>query len=313
MHSKKIVLSSDSPESILVVGSVAYDSIITPYSQRERCLGGSASYASLAASHYTSPRLVGVVGEDFNPDYITLFEEHGICLEGLKHDKSGPTFYWKGEYSQDWNSRETLDIQLNVFEKFQPELPVPYRSTPYVMLGNISPELQHHVCDQLQGKPFIIADTIDLWIDIQREALLKLLKRVHCILINDSEAAQLTQEKNVIRAGYKLLEEGLPMAIIKKGEHGACLFHPKGLFALPAYPVTKVQDPTGAGDSFAGAFLGYLAATNKTDFDHVKQAMIYATATASMTVEALSCDRLCSAEASDIENRVEELKKIISL
>jgi len=313
MSSKKIVLSPELPAPLLVVGSVAYDSIITPYSQRERCLGGSASYASLAASHYTTPRLVGVVGADFNPDYIALFKKCDICLEGLKHDKSGPTFYWKGEYSEDWNSRKTLEIQLNVFEKFQPELPVFYRNTPYVMLGNISPELQHSVCDQLQGDPFIIADTIDLWIDIQRDALLKLLKRVHCILINDSEAAQLTQEKNVIRAGYKLLKEGLPMAIIKKGEHGAYLFHPKGIFALPAYPVTNVQDPTGAGDSFAGAFLGYLAAMKKTDFNHVKQAMIYATATASMTVEALSCDRICSAEASEIEKRAEELKTMVSL
>ena len=306
-------LNSEQSQPMVIVGSVAYDTIITPKATGERLLGGSASYAALAASYYTKCRLVGIVGKDFNPAFIEQFKNHNICLEGLQKDEESQTFFWKGKYSADGNQRDTLDLQLNIFETFEPHLPELYRQTPYALLGNIRPALQHKVCDQLEGTPFIIADTIDHWINTEREAFLALFARINCLVINDSEAELLTGENNIINAGNKLIELGLESLIIKKGAHGACLFHPQGLFMLPAYPVTELVDLTGAGDSFAGALLGYLAAKHKTDFVTLKQAMLYATATASLTVEALSCDRLESAGAAAIQKRVEELKAIISL
>ena len=295
------------------MGSVAYDNVITPELRGDRILGGSAAYASLATSYYTACRLVGVVGNDFDPAFIDRFKARGICLEGLQQDTEGKTFSWTGEYSADGNTRETLDLQLNVFESFQPKLPEAYRQSPYVLLGNIRPDLQHAVCDQLQGKAFIVADTIDFWIETQKSDFIDLLKRIDCLVINDGEAALLTGEKNIIKAGKSLLEMGVPTAIIKKGEHGAYLFHAQGLFALPAYPVVEFKDPTGAGDSFAGALIGYLAATDQSDFATLKQAMLYATATASLTVEALSCDRLESGGSATIEQRVTELTNMINV
>ena len=294
----------------LIVGSVAYDNIVTPYMSGNRILGGSASYASLAASYFTTVRLVGIVGDDFDDASIRRLENRGICLEGLQRDNTGPTFHWSGRYHANFNRRDTLDTQLNVFENFRPNLPTGYKSSPYVLLGNIEPALQAHVLAQMEGSAFIIADTMDLWINTRREALLEVIRRVDCCIINDIEAPLLTGEKNFFKAGWRILELGPKMAILKKGEHGSCLFHPDGLFALPAYPVTNLQDPTGAGDSFAGSLLGYLAAVNDTSFSTLKQAMLYATVTASLTVEAFSCDRLESAGPTEI---VERYKKLVSL
>ena len=209
--------------------------------------------------------------------------------------------------------RDTLDIQLNVFEKFRPDLPDSYKNTPFVLLGNIHPALQSHVLDQLNGSAYILADTIDLWIDIEKTALLELIKRVNLFVINDTEAEELTGEKNIILAGNKLREMGPESVIIKKGEHGAILFHSNGMFALPAYPVTELRDPTGAGDSFAGALIGRLASQNSSDFNSIKEAMLYATSTASLTVEAFGCDRLESAGSKEIQQRVDSLKDLISL
>jgi len=313
MADKVSLSSSSSSQPLLVVGSVAFDTVRTPSLIGERILGGSASYASIAASFFTESRMVGVVGNDFSDVYEERFRKRGIDLEGLQRDESGPTFFWEGKYHENFNRRDTLDIQLNVFEKFRPDLPEKYKNTPFVLLGNIHPALQSHVLGQLSGNPFVIADTIDLWIDNERDALQTLIKRIDCFVINDTEALQLTGKDNIIEAGATLLEEGPKMAIIKKGEHGAYLFHENGTFALPAYPVVNLQDPTGAGDTFAGSLLGYLAAINQTDYSAIKKAMVYATVTASLTVESLGCDRLESAGCAAIEKRHGHLIEMISL
>ncbi|MBT5690450.1 MAG: sugar kinase [Opitutae bacterium] len=311
---KKLNLSSIEPKPVLIVGSVAFDNIITPHATGERILGGSASYAALATSYYAPARLVGVVGHDFDEKHIHRFRAHDIDIEGLQRDESGPTFFWKGKYHENFNKRDTIDIQLNVFENFRPELPNNYRDSEYLMLGNIAPGLQLHVLEQIANtKPYVLADTIDLWIDIQKDELLQVVSKVNLFVINDSESEQLTGENNIILAGKKLLELGTEAAIIKKGEHGAYLFHPDGLFALPAYPVTELRDPTGAGDSFSGGLLGYLAAHDDTSFKTICKAMVYATATASMTVEDFSCDRLESAGADAIQARSDELLAMTQL
>jgi len=309
------LISSDSstPSPLLVVGSVAFDNVITPNAERERILGGAASYCSFAASYYANVRMVGVVGNDFEESDLDRLRARGIDLEGVKKDESGPTFFWKGKYHENFNRRDTLDIRLNVFENFRPDLPDSYLNSEFVLLGNIHPALQMHVLDQLSGNPFVLADTIDLWIETEREALLSLIKKVSLFVINDSEAEEMTGESNIILAGDKLRQMGPQSVIIKKGEHGAVLFHEDGKFALPAYPVTHLNDPTGAGDSFAGALIGRLASRNCTDFAAIKEAMLYATCTASLTVEAFGCDRLESAGKSEIEERVSTLQKLISV
>ena len=309
----KIVSDSPEPAPLMVVGSVAFDNVITPYGTKEGILGGAASYCSFAASYFTQPRMVGVIGNDFGEEYLDRLRKRGIDLEGVQKDESGPTFFWKGKYHENFNRRDTLDIQLNVFEKFRPDLPSNYLDSKFVLLGNIHPALQMHVLDQLSGDPFVLADTIDLWIETERNVLLELIKRVSLFVINDSEAGELTRETNVILAGKKLRELGPKTVIIKKGEHGAILFHEDGSFALPAYPVTDLRDPTGAGDSFAGALIGRLASRNRTDFAAIKEAILYGTCTASLTVEAFGCDRLESAGVSVIEQRVQEIKKLISI
>ena len=309
------IIASDSSESspLLVVGSVAFDNVITPQAEQERILGGAASYCSFAASYYTQVRMVGVVGNDFGESDLDRLRARGIDLEGVKKDDSGPTFFWKGKYYENFNRRDTLDIQLNVFEKFRPDLPESYKDSSFVLLGNIHPALQMHVLDQLAGNSFVLADTIDLWIETERESLLSLINKVSLFVINDSEAEELTGESNVILAGEKLRQMGPQSVIIKKGEHGAILFHEEGMFALPAYPVTQLHDPTGAGDSFAGALIGRLASRNRSDFSAIKEAMLYATCTASLTVEAFGCERLESAGKSEIEERVASLNQLISV
>ena len=311
---KRLNLTDQEPQPVLVVGSVAYDHIETPYASREHILGGSASYASLASSYFAPARLVGVVGYDFDQKHIERFKNRDICLEGLQKDESGPTFFWRGKYHENFNLRDTLEIQLNVFETFRPELPENYKDSPYLLLGNISPELQLHVLKQVEEtRPYVLADTIDLWINIQKEQLEQVIKSIDLLVINDSESKLLTGESNIIIAGEKLMNLGTKAAIIKKGEHGAYLFHPEGLFALPAYPVTELRDPTGAGDSFAGALLGYLAAHHDTSFDAIRRAMLYGTAAASMTVEDFSCDRLENTGVVAIQQRIDELLKMTQL
>ncbi len=298
-------------DPVLVVGSVAYDSIITPHDQGDRILGGSASYACLAASYFAPPRIVGVVGHDFRDRDRRKLAKRGIDLEGLLTDPSGKTFSWRGRYHENYNRRDTEDLQLNVFERFKPRLSEAHRATPFVMLGNIRPALQLGVLDQLTAPRFVLADTIDIWIETQRDKLAEVMRRADLLVINDTESAKLTGEPNVIVAGRMLRQHGCRTVIIKKGEHGAVLFHEEGLFALPAYPVTELRDPTGAGDSFAGALLGYLASAGATDFAALKQAMVYGTAVASLTVEAFSTDRLAKAGCREIRARRKELLKLI--
>jgi len=308
-----IASDSTNPSPLLVVGSVAFDNVITPQAEQERILGGAASYCSFAASYYAKVRMVGVVGNDFGEADLNRLRARGIDREGVQRDESGPTFFWKGKYHENFNRRDTLDIRLNVFENFRPDLPDSYKDSPFVLLGNIHPALQMHVLDQLSGNSFVLADTIDLWIETEREALLSLIPKVSLLVINDSEAEELTGESNVILAGHQLRKMGPESVIVKKGEHGAVLFHEEGLFALPAYPVTQLHDPTGAGDSFAGALIGRLASRNRADFSAIKEAMLYATCTASLTVEAFGCDRLESAGKAEIEDRVTALKQLITV
>lgn len=301
-------------ESVLVVGSLAYDNIVTPTLRGDRILGGSACYAAVAASFFAPTRLVGVVGNDFAEADRDRLKARGIDLEGLQTDLSGPTFFWVGRYYDNFNRRDTLDLQLNVFAKFRPELPANYRSSRYVLLGNIHPALQEHVLNQItHPTPFILADTIDFWIDTERAALLSLIRKVDLFVINDQESEKLTGQKNVYRAGRQILEDGPRALIIKKGEHGALLFHREGIFALPAFPVTEMQDPTGAGDSFAGALLGSLAAADRTDFAALREAMIYATVTASLTVEDFFCGRLEQGGLPEIEARAARLRAMIAV
>ncbi len=300
------------PSPVLVVGSVAYDDIETPVAVSGRVLGGSASFCAIAASYFAPVRLVGVVGEDFDEKDIARYEARGVCLRGLQRDASGATFYWRGRYHEDFGGRDTLDIRLGVFEKFRPELPEDYRGTPFVLLGNIAPALQSHVLDAARKPKLVVADSMDLWIDITKDDLLALMKRVDVFIVNDSEAGLLTGEKNAVKAGRKLRTMGPKTVIVKKGEHGSILFHEDGLCALPAYPVTELHDPTGAGDSFAGAFIGYLAAHDRVDFAAMRIALAYATVTASLTVEAFSCDRLESAGYAEIEARFATFRQIAS-
>ncbi|MGA2052437.1 MAG: PfkB family carbohydrate kinase [Opitutales bacterium] len=311
--------NTTSPASVLVVGSVAYDDIITPFATGERILGGSASFAALAASFFAPVRLVGVVGHDFAPRDLDRLRARGIDLAGLQHDLSGPTFHWKGRYHENFNRRDTLEIHLNVFERFRPVLPPAYLKSEYALLGNIHPALQRHVRAALGPGVFAAADTIDLWIETTRAELLALLREIDLFVINDSEAEVLTGQRNLILAGHALRELGPRYIIVKKGEHGAYLFHPDGLFALPAYPVTELRDPTGAGDAFAGALLGALAILTgagqppQPTFVQFKQAMLFATAVASLTVEAFSTDRLESAGPAEIQKRVNFLRTLVSL
>src|ERR1041384_525937 len=237
--------------SVLVVGSTALDSIKTPKAENPRLLGGSASHAAVAASFFTPVSLVGIVGEDFPRRYIRLYQRHGINLEGLQV-APGKTFHWSGEYEVNMNNRRTLTTELGVFETFSPKLPDPLRKTSYVLLANIAPALQHHVLDQMERPKFVVADTMDLWLNIALDDLLRLLKRIDGFVLNDSEAYQLTQEANVFAAIKKLHQLGPKFVIIKKGSHGSMLSGPKGAFLCPAYPLPNVVDPTGAGDSFVG-------------------------------------------------------------
>jgi sugar/nucleoside kinase (ribokinase family) len=298
---------SPAARPVLVVGSVAFDAIRTPAADSGRILGGSATYAALAASNFAPTRLVGVVGTDFGEAEFARLRRRGIDLAGLQTDPSGKTFFWSGVYGENFASRTTLETQLNVFARFRPALPAAWRDTPFALLGNIQPALQAMVLDQLAPGAFSVVDTMNLWISTARAELLALLPRVDLFILNDEEAHQLTGEPNVFNAGPRLRALGPPIVLVKKGPHGAVLFHPDGLFSIPAYPVTRVEDPTGAGDSFAGALVGHLAATGRTDFATLRRAVAYATVTASLTVEALGVDRLEAADRAAIDRRFAEL------
>jgi len=298
--------------SLLVVGSTAFDSIETPHGSKADCLGGSSTYFALAAALFTEVRLVSVVGADFPAESRALFEKHGVKLDGLEV-ADGETFRWSGRYSADMNSRETLDVQLNTFGGFKPKIPAAFAETPYVFLANGSPGTQASVLDQMKRPLFTVADTMDLWIENERDELCELLPRVDGLIVNDEEVKMLTGESNLIRAGRRLLEMGPKLAIVKKGEHGAFLFSSYFQQALPAYPTDSVVDPTGAGDSFAGGFMGFLAECDMLSLGNMKRAMAYGTVTASLTVEGFGVDRLAAANRHGLERRYEELIQFVAI
>ncbi len=295
--------------SVLIVGTTALDSIKTPTKENPRLLGGSASHAAVAASFFSPVKLVGGVGEDFPKKYIELYRRHKIDLAGLQI-LPGKTFHWSGEYEVNMNNRRTLATELGVIETFAPKLPVAYRNTPFVLLGNIAPALQHSVLDQMRKPKFVVADSMDLWLNIALPDLLKLLKRVDGFVLNDSEAEQLTKEDNLFRALKKIHQLGPKYVIIKKGSHGSVLSGPKGVFICPAYPLHTVEDPTGAGDSFVGGLMGYLASAKGSIDAKIRRAMVYGSVTASFCCEGFGLNRTTKATRKEIEKRVKELEKL---
>jgi sugar/nucleoside kinase (ribokinase family) len=298
--------------SMLVVGSIAFDSIHTPHGAVDDALGGSASFSAYAASFFTTPRLVGVVGEDFPDEHRQLFASRRIDLAGLKTEAGGRTFRWKGRYHEDMNARDTLEVHLNVLGTFNPELPAHYCDTPHVFLANSTPSVQARVLDQVRKPRLVLADTMDLWIETQRDDLLALLPRLDGLLLNDSEARLLTDEDNLVKAGNAVRRLGPKFVIIKKGEHGAMLFSHDGVFVVPAYPTEKVIDPTGAGDSFAGGIIGYLASDDSPPPGRLRRAMAYGTVVASLTVEGFGLDRLKQTDRREIDQRLEEYRNMLA-
>src|ERR1700731_2174469 len=290
--------------SVLVVGSIAIDNLKTQLEERREVLGGAASYGSVAASYFAPVNLVGIVGTDFPQEYIELFKSRGINLNGLEVAE-GRTFRWSGEYEWDMNQRKTLDLELNVFENFRPKIPEAYKRTPIILLGNISPVLQNHVLDQVENPQFVVADTMDLWISTTKPALIDLLKRVDLLVLNDSEARQLTAETSLIKAGRKLIQLGPRFVAIKKGEHGWLLLSDDHFFSCGAFPLEDIRDPTGAGDTFAGGFTGFLAGLGNDEyqFADLKKAVVYGSLLASFCVESFSLDRLKSLSRENLDER----------
>jgi sugar/nucleoside kinase (ribokinase family) len=295
--------------SLLVVGSIALDTVKTPVEEHTDLLGGSASYAALGASFFTPVNLVGVVGDDFPQSEFEFWKSREIDARGVQR-ANGKTFRWSGEYAWDLNTRETRSVALNVFETFSPILPPDYRASPFVLLANIAPKLQSHVLDQMARPRFVLADTMDLWIQTTRADLDALLPRVDLLILNDSEAREMTKETSLIRAGRKIREYGPRCIAIKKGEHGALLFGEDEFFSCGAYPLEDIHDPTGAGDTFAGGMAGYLAANaeEKVTFEILRKAMIYGSVLASFCVEAFSLERLRGLTSDEIDERYQMFK-----
>jgi len=301
--------------ALLVVGSIAFDSIETPHGVVENVLGGSASFFSYVASFFTRPRLVGVVGDDFPDENRRLFASRHIDTTGLT-TVPGKTFRWRGRYHRDMNRRDTLEVHLNVFETFNPTLPEAFRDSTHVFLANSSPRVQARVLDQIQRPELVLADTMDLWIETQKDELLALLPRLDGLLLNDSEALLLTRESNLVRAGLAVRQLGPKFVIIKKGEHGAMLFSEDGIFVMPAYPCENVIDPTGAGDCFAGGIVGFLAAREHGAHDHwrkrLPRAMAYGTVVASLAVEDFGLDRLKRTSRQEIDDRLSRYRSMLA-
>jgi sugar/nucleoside kinase (ribokinase family) len=295
---------------VVVVGSNGLDTVETRTETRKEQLGGSVSYACAAASYYTPTGMVGVVGSDFPAEHTELYESFHIDLAGLER-VDGATFRWAGKYDEDMINRDTLLTELGVFADFMPVLPDAYRAAPFLLLGNIAPVLQLHVLDQIENPEFVMVDTMDLWINIAREDLIKVIGRTDLLMLNDSEARLLTNRYNLRDCAEVLMEMGPAYVVIKKGEHGAMLFSPDGIFLVPAYPVASVVDPTGAGDTFAGAFIGHIAQHASTADSVIREGLLHGAVVASLNVEAFSLDRLCSSTSETIEARLAELKAMM--
>ncbi len=295
--------------SILVVGSVALDSVKTPFGEREEVLGGSAVFFSVAASFFSEVRVVAVTGEDFPTEHVDFLAGRNIDLEGLTR-VPGKTFRWKGSYEYDLNEAHTMDTQLNVFETFEPDVPEAYRDSDYVFLANIDPVLQRKVLEQVRRPKLVLCDTMNYWIENKKDDLLETMKQVDIMLLNDAEARELVQEPNLILAARKILELGPNRVIIKKGEHGVLMLSQDSLFALTAYPLEFVYDPTGAGDTFGGGFLGSLSRFEDFTEEDLRRSIVYGSVMASYNVEAFSCERLRNLTFEDIDKRYYEFLKI---
>jgi len=297
--------------SLLVVGSLAIDTIETPFGKVENVLGGSATYISVAASYFVTPvRLVGVVGGDFKQDYIKFLEDRDIDLQGLQIIKDGKTFRWGGRYHYDLNIRDTLFTELNVFQYFNPVIPESFKKTTYVCLGNIDPTLQRNVLEQIEKPRLVVGDTMNFWIKGKNSELKETLKLLDVIILNETEARELTNEPNLICAGKSIMKLGPKIVIIKKGEHGALLITQNTIFSAPAYPLENIYDPTGAGDTFAGGFIGWIAKTDDISDENLKRAVIHGSTLASFCVEKFSLDRLKDLTYFEIMDRFREFKKL---
>jgi sugar/nucleoside kinase (ribokinase family) len=301
--------------SLLVVGSVAFDAIDTPFASSGKIVGGAATYISLTASYFYKPvKLVSVVGGDFPQERIRGLEEHGIDTEGLQVIKDDKTFFWAGKYHNDMNSRTTLETELNVLGEFDPVLPNSYQDCKYLMLGNLSPVVQRQVIERLHKRPrLIVMDTMNFWMDTMMDELLTTIKMVDVLSINDEEARQLSGEFSLVKAAKKIMEMGPKVLVIKKGEHGALLFNESKVFFAPALPLEEVYDPTGAGDTFAGGFIGYLAKSDNSSFENMKKAIIFGSAMASYCVERFGTERLEKLTLEKINKRVRQFIDLVQL
>lgn len=299
--------------SLLVVGTVAFDAIETPFGKTDKIVGGAASYIALASSYFTKNiNLVSVVGDDFPADFMNTLKKQGVNLDGLQIKQGQKSFFWSGRYHNDMNSRDTLDTQLNVLADFDPIVPEAYKDCDFLMLGNLMPSIQQKVLSQLSKRPkLIVLDTMNFWMDIAMPELLETLKNIDVLTINDSEARQLSGEYSLVKAAQKILAMGPKVLVIKKGEHGALLFNKEEVFFAPALPLEDVFDPTGAGDSFAGGFIGYLAKTKDISFDNMKRAIIFGSAMASFTVEKFGTERLIGLSQADVDDRVQEFVDLV--
>lgn len=298
--------------SLLTVGSVAFDALETPFGKTDKIIGGAATYITLSASYFTKDNnLVAVVGDDFPQSMIDDLNQHGIDTEGLEIRQGEKTFFWSGKYHDDMNTRDTVEVQLNVMEHFDPSIPDAYQDCQYLMLGNTAPAIQQKVIERLNNRPkLIVLDTMNLWIDIANDDLMNLLKLVDVLVVNDEEARQLTRQPSLVKAAAKIKEMGPQTVIIKKGEHGALLFQNDQIFSAPALPLAEVFDPTGAGDTFAGGFIGHLAKTDDISFDNMKRAIIYGSAMASFCVEKFGAERIMNLTDEEIKTRVDEFVKL---
>jgi|SRR5690554_393268 len=299
--------------SLLSIGTVAFDAIETPFGKTDKILGGAATYISLAASNYLkSPKIVSVIGDDFPEDYIKMLHHNGIDTKGLQRIKGGETFFWSGRYHNDMNTRDTLDTQLNVLENFDPIIPDEYQGVDYLMLGNLSPIVQRTVIERLNKRPkLIVLDTMNFWMDIMMDELKETLKLIDVLSINDEEARQLSGEYSLVKAAQVIMKMGPKYVVIKKGEHGALLFYKKEVFFAPALPLEDVFDPTGAGDTFAGGFIGHLAQTDDISFENMKRAIIHGSAMASFCVEKFGTERLESVTKKEIEKRLQAFVSLV--
>jgi sugar/nucleoside kinase (ribokinase family) len=299
--------------SILVVGTVAFDAIETPFGKTDKIVGGAASYISLSASYFTKEiGLVSVVGDDFPEDFKQLLQKKSINLSGLQVKQGQKSFFWKGKYHTDLNQRDTLDTQLNVLSDFDPIVPDAFKNVEFLMLGNLMPSLQRKVIAQMQKRPkLIVMDTMNFWMEIAMDDLLLTLKEVDVLTINDAEARQLSNEYSLVKAAQKILQMGPKVLVIKKGEHGALLFNREQVFFAPALPLEEVFDPTGAGDTFAGGFVGYLAQTKDISFENMKRGIIFGSAMASFCVEKFGTEKLLDLKDTEINERIQEFVDLV--